>query len=477
MKNSLLKKYFAICSMAVLTSITVLGVVLLVCAAQYFERDKYVMLERNARQASAITADNFQQNSGRRIDWELIQIYYAVLGSVVDSEILIVNPSGEVIYVGDRTAHESAVNINLVNKTVADGIYGETGTLGGFFYEKRYTVGVPMISGDMLLGVVFSSVSAAGLNDFMISVSKMFLVSAAIVLSVALIALYFVSQELVKPLQQMSTAAKMFSKGDFSVRLPVSGYDEIGQLAMAINNLAGSLSTNENVRRTFIANVSHELKTPMTTIAGFIDGILDGTIPEGDRDRYLRIVSEEVKRLSRLVRSMLDMARIEAGEIALHPKIFDINDIVCKTIFTFEYRIEQKNLEIQGLDVGKVMVDADQDLIYQVIYNLIDNAVKFVNDGGCISFFYRRDENSMTMTIRNTGEGISKEELPRLFDRFYKSDKSRSGDKSGVGLGLHIVKTIINYHNGEILVRSVQGRYTEFEFTIPQNQQKLAAEK
>ena len=256
------------------------------------------------------------------------------------------------------------------------------------------------------------------------------------------------------------------------MRVPVEGYDEVSKLAMAFNTMASSLAAQDQTSRSFIANVSHELKTPMTTISGFIDGILDGTIPEEKQRHYLTIVSEEVKRLSRLIKSMLNIAKIEAGEMVIKPVPVDINDIVCRTVFTFEKAIEEKRLDIRGLDVDKIMVEADPDLIHQVVYNLIDNAVKFVNEGGYIEFSYTVDTAMTYIGVKNSGQGLTKEEVPRVFDRFYKTDKSRSLDKNGVGLGLHIVRSIINLHSGDIMVRSVEGEYCEFVFSLPTLHQK-----
>lgn len=170
----------------------------------------------------------------------------------------------------------------------------------------------------------------------------------------------------------------------------------------------------------------------MTSIAGFIDGILDGTIPPEKERHYLSIVSDEVKRLSRLVRSMLNIAKIEAGEMKLKPTVFDVNEVVLSSIFTFEQTIDAKHLEIKGLDAGKIMVEADEDLIHQVVYNLLENAVKFVNEGGYIEVSYTVDPKRTYINIKNSGEGIPKDEISKVFDRFYKTDRSRSIDKTGV---------------------------------------------
>ena len=205
----------------------------------------------------------------------------------------------------------------------------------------------------------------------------------------------------------------------------------------------------------------------MTSIAGFIDGILDGTIGPDKQAHYLRIVSDEVKRLSRLVRSMLNLSRIEAGELKVQTTQFDVLEVICETVFSFEQSINQKRLDIRGLDNDKVMVEADPDLIHQVVYNLIENAVKFVNEGGYLEFSFNSDSRMTYVGVRNSGEGLAKDEIPRVFDRFYKTDRSRGMDKNGVGLGLYLVRSIINLHGGDIIVKSTPGEYTEFIFSVP----------
>ena len=339
--------------------------------------------------------------------------------------------------------------------------------MGEIYKSSYYTVGVPLrLTDGRIAGVVFASSTAQGLTDFMGEILKMFLLSALVMMVVTFVLVYFVSNNLVRPLQEMLKATETFAKGDFTVRVPVDERDEIGRLSMAFNNMAASLAQQETVRRSFIANVSHELKTPMTSIAGFVDGILDGTIPPEKERHYLTIVSDEVKRLSRLVRSMLNIAKIEAGEMTLKPTVFDINEVVLSSIFTFEQTIETKQLDIRGLDAGKIMVEADEDLIHQVVYNLLENAVKFVNVGGYVEVSYTVDPKRTYINIKNSGEGIPKDEISKVFDRFYKTDRSRSIDKTGVGLGLHIVRSIVNLHQGEVIVRSVEGEFCEFSFSV-----------
>ncbi|MEG2143859.1 MAG: HAMP domain-containing sensor histidine kinase, partial [Oscillospiraceae bacterium] len=212
---------------------------------------------------------------------------------------------------------------------------------------------------------------------------------------------------------------------------------------------------------------SLELRTPMTSIGGFIDGMLDGTIEPENYGKYLRIVSDEVKRLSRMVISMLNISKIEAGEMKLNPSTIDISEIMCRTVLGFEYIINEKNINIEGLDSEKNYALADADMVSQICYNLIENAVKFTQESGVISVRYEHVGKMLKIAVRNSGDGIDKEEIPKLFDRFYKSDRSRSVNKKGVGLGLNIVKSLVNLHGGNITVKSVSGEYAEFEFTLP----------
>ena len=198
-----------------------------------------------------------------------------------------------------------------------------------------------------------------------------------------------------------------------------------------------------------------------------VDGLLDGTIPKEQERYYLKIISSEVHRLARLVRSMLNLAKIEAGELKPNLQYFSVLEPIVDTLVTFEPRLEEKQIEIRGLDVDRVTLYADNDLVHQVMYNLIENAIKFVDKGGYIEFHFEPEGNMTSISIRNSGEGLSEDELPLVFDRFYKTDKSRGLDKTGVGLGLNIVRSIIKLHGGKIMVRSVKNEYTEFVFTLP----------
>ena len=478
LKKSLFNRYFALCSAVTLATLTIMGGLIIGFSASYFSETSKDSLRKNAEQAAAITLSGMESYGYQKIPVSTVQNGYRIISSTTETQIFLVSLEGQTLICseGENCNHRTYSISQDVMETAISGEYNESGTLGGIYDNSHYTVGIPIVYEDTILAVLFASTEATDVWYFIMDLMDIIFFCALIATAVSSVAIYFVTARMTKPLREMAAAAKSFSTGDFTVRVPAEGEDEIAQLARSFNHMADSMADLESVRRSFIANVSHELKTPMMTIGGFIDGILDGTVPEEKRKQYLEIVSEEVKRLSRLVKSMLSIARIEAGDMKLNPTDFDINELVCRTVFAFEQKIEEKKLEILGLESDEVFVNADNDLIHQVVYNLIDNAVKFANEGGCISFSYSVKDGSVFVSVKNTGNGIAQQELPRLFDRFYKTDKSRSLDKSGVGLGLYIVQTIVNQHKGDLLVKSVEGEYTEFSFSLPETDPKIVRE-
>lgn len=388
------------------------------------------------------------------------------------------SPSADVILndrYADRIKTESLIPSDVISTTIHDGKYFARTTLNGIYNEDKYVAAYPIYytRNNEIYGIVIVSTDTSDVSIFTDMVLKLFILSAIAALGVSFLAIGLFSYNLVKPLKQMAQAAKQFAKGDFSVRVSETSNDEIGELAVSFNNMAESLSSSEVTRRSFIANVSHELKTPMTTIAGFIDGILDGTIPPEKNTYYLQIVSKEVKRLSRLVKSMLDLSRLDNGELKLNYKTFDLLSTLVTILITFEQEIDKKNIEIRGLEnISPKKIYGDKDLIHQIVYNLIENAVKFTDEGGYIEFDISENNSRTDFMIKNSGTGIKKTEIPLVFDKFYKTDKSRSKDKKGLGLGLYLVRSIIRLHGGDITADSVYGEYTEFKFYIPKKGKK-----
>ena len=316
-------------------------------------------------------------------------------------------------------------------------------------------------------GLVFVATDASSINEMWQAMATIFFFTAVVVLVIAFIASSITSLRMIQPLKDMAAMVRRFSNGEFDARVDTEGRkDEVGELGEAFNNMADSLAKSEAKRSEFVANISHELKTPMTTIAGFADGILDGTIPPEQERDYLQVISSETRRLSRLVRRMLDLSRLQSEENVNAQEQFDIVEIMARVLVSLEPKINGKGLDVDAqLPEEPLLVWGDPDAITQVCYNLLDNAIKFSPEGGTLGVQITSKGGKAYVSVRNEGETIPPEELPLLFDRFHKSDKSRSEDRDGVGLGLYIVKTILNNHKETITVTSEEG-ITNFTFTL-----------
>ena len=389
-----------------------------------------------------------------------------------DLRIFVFDSSGNLLIYSDEnslpmlTAGLGEAQLSKLVK--AESVFGHD-NMGGVLRERYLYHGEPVMDnmGRNVVGSVFAFSSSRGVEALVISTVKTIVLASLWVFLAALVAVYFMSERIIGPLKDMSRAAKSYAAGNFDIRIPVRGEDEVAELAVAFNQMATSLQSLEEMRRSFLANVSHDLKTPMTTIAGFIDAILSGAIPPENQNEYLERIKSEVLRLSRLVRQLLDLSRIQAGDRKFEFVSFDICEVGRQILLSFEQKIDEKKLDVEfNCDDDRMRVLADKDAIHQILYNLCDNAVKFSNVGGKLRFDVYAKDKKIHVSVYNEGQGIPKEDLPFVFERFYKSDKSRGLDKSGVGLGLYISKTIIDAHGETISVDSDQGKYCRFEFTL-----------
>ncbi len=479
MFKSVFSKYFVSISAIIMSSFLVMTTIQVLLFTRSVAQDKRTLLTENAgniARHTAISAVESQTQGAGGVSYRLDQAgmnqFLTMMSDAIDAMIFVTDDNGRVLLASGAQA-DGAVGstaLSATARTIGDrpGAYFEVGNLGGLAKERQYTAASPVRINTKVLGYVFVSCAATTVGQTLSANWQIYVMSTLGTLVLTFIVVYLMTYRIVSPLRRMAAATRRFAKGDFSVRVKVDGNDEVAELASALDHMATSLSSLETMRRSFIANVSPELKTPMTTIAGFVDGMLDGTIPPDQQSHYMKIVADEVKRLSRLVRSMLDLSRIDSGQLKMTAVRLNLTEIVGSVLVTFEQRIEQKRLQITGLeDQGDIAVNGDHDLLGQVVYNLIDNAVKFTNEGGTIEIRLFQTAGRVQCRIRNTGAGIPAEEMPQLFDRFYKSDRSRSLDKNGLGLGLYIVKTVIDLHHGQITVRSVEGEYTEFAFWLP----------
>lgn len=340
------------------------------------------------------------------------------------------------------------------------------GTMDDTLHDKYYIAGRRVNLGGSE-GYLFAATPVHALAVYIRSILTMFLLSSAVILIVCGILCMVLARRITWPIEQISQAAKRLGGGDFTARAPVTGCQELADFATTFNNMAGRLQNIDNSRGQFMGNIAHELRTPMTSIKGFIDGMLDGTIPESEYKHYLGVVSQETGRLARLVQNMLDITKLESGEVKGTPKNYDIWSTVTDVVLSDERRIEDGKIDIQGLGPTGTMVYADPDFIHQVVYNIVDNAIKFTPPDGVIKFDIQQENDMVRVTIENTGDGIAPDALPFVFERFYKEDRSRGLNTRGSGLGLHICKVLINLSGGQIKAESEMGKWCRFTFTLP----------
>lgn len=432
-----------------------------------YKSDMVASAEEVSRTAAAV-GQNDSMNS-----WLLSMIISAISRST-GNHIFITDANGLVMSCSDQTPmckHYGTLLPENIMAEIKNGQETEISTLGGMYTNPRYIVTheITRESDGELMGYVFVTNAPDNILSNWSTFVLIATVIAVLVLCMSLAVSLVYSKRMARPLDEIAAASRKFARGDFSVRVKQQEdpTDEMGALIDSFNKMADSLQNAENRRSEFIANVSHELRTPMTTIAGFADGILDGTIPKDQETKYLTSIRDETRRLSRLVRDMLDASQTRAR--AADPSkrtVFDLTELVLQTLLSFEARATQKNLDVDPqLPENHIMVIADKDAITRVIYNLLDNAVKFAAPGSCLTLRLYRDAQKAYVSIKDIGETIPPDDLPFIFDRFHKSDRSRSLDKDGVGLGLYLVKSIINSHDEDIAVKSEDGA-TEFVFTL-----------
>ena len=389
--------------------------------------------------------------------------------NVTDAQFLICSIDGSVLLTTDPTLEGLVLTIpqEVAAGAMSSDAYTVRTTLGDIYKETHFVVGVPIQTSGTTVGFVLAVTGAQALTTMWRAFIGMFFMTAVTVLLLSFVVSAWVSMRQSRPIREMAEATRRFADGNFDVRMHnYEDITEIAELAESFNNMADSLQETERQRREFIANVSHELKTPMTTIAGYTDGILDGTIPPAQEKEYLRIISDEARRLSRLVRRMLEVSQLQSRDLNRTKAPFDVCESMRRVLISMEKKITDRGLDVEAdIPDSGVMVLGDNDLITQVIYNLLENAAKFARAGSSLYLGVCVSNGKALVSVRNEGDTIPAEEIPLLFERFHKSDKSRSEDKDGVGLGLYVVKTILEQHKEHIAVTSENG-LTTFTFTI-----------
>ena len=390
------------------------------------------------------------------------------IAEAIDSEITVINENGTVFA---STNQIKAVSPDLAKTVLSGKTLSKNGRFGGRYDRFSYIVGIPLKYNDNIIGAIFITTEPSMINRNILSLLLVVITACTVALVIAaLLILNHTKHAVLKPLRDLNNAVLEVASGNLKKRLP-TGNDEIGQLSSSFNHMASSLEQLDNSRSEFISDVSHELRTPMTSITGFVGGILDGTIPPEKSEEYLKIVYAESRRLTKLTNDMLEMSKMNAPQFKLDVTEFDICELIRLCIIQLEQKISEKELELDvTMPDEKLMALADKSSIQRVIINLLDNAIKFSYEKSTVTLSVIKKSGKIYVSVGNLGLGIDEREIGHIFDRFYKTDKSRTGDKLGAGLGLALSKNIMNLHKQELFVESNDtgngSKFTKFTFTL-----------
>lgn len=466
--KTIFSRIFFINVISVLVCIVILGSMQTVLVTNYISRQSEETLKKNGDSIVALIQNNISMESLRSV--------LNGFTRTTQSHIIVVDERGSVLV---NTADSGFVNSvpafipNEFCKAVLTGQRNSViGTMGGIFNETMFTLQVPVPGAEgHAIGAVFISIPIPEQQKMNHELFRILLSSAIVVIVISFLLSYMLAKRFSMPIHNIRNSAKAFAQGHLDARVgeiaTESDIDEIAELGQTFNNMAFELEKVEDIRKAFISDVSHELRTPMTTISGFVYGMLDDTIPKEKQKQYLKIVYDEVTRLSRLVNTFLDISRMQSDKMVMKKSHFDINEAIRLTIIGLERRLEEKRIQVVlNFQTDSCYVFADSDSIKRVLTNLLDNAVKFTNQGGEITVTVKPHMQEVAVSVRNTGCGIPKEQQQMIFERLYKVDQSRSMNKEGTGIGLYLVKSIIRAHGKTITVNSEEGKFAEFTFTL-----------
>ena len=390
------------------------------------------------------------------------------LDTFFSAAVWIINPSGLMIL-------DSRSPVDLENETVVEGFdptitagaVHTVGTFFGAFDEDHISVLAPIASNFRINGYVALHYPMSGIAasaNALLNISYLMLL---VVFLLSLIILIFFTTMVYMPLRKITVATEQYANGNMHYEFAVDSEDEMGYLAASLSYMASEIARAGDDQKKFIANVSHDFRSPLTSISGYLEAMRDGTIADGDYGKYIDILINETERLTKLTNSLLTLNNLNMRGMFLDKTVFDINQIIRDTAASFEGTCRKKKLSIELILTDGVGVRADKDKIQQVLYNLLDNAIKFSHREGVITIETTEKHQKILVSVVDNGVGIPKNELKLVFDRFFKSDSSRGRDRRGTGLGLAITKEIINAHDEHINVISTEGVGTEFIFSLP----------
>ena len=436
---------------------------------EHLLNEKAAALYKEATLISTHYADNFYRASLEAGD---VRDQLEAIDTFTQAAIWIINPDGELLYNSTDTSvdEQNTVVIKHFNPTDTGSDYYMVGRFYDSFEEDVLSVFSPINSNFRVQGYVVMHYSIENIERSRDSLMNIYYLALLIMFVLSLLVLLVFTIVVYRPLRKITRATEEYADGNLTHTIEVNKDDEIGHLAASLNYMASELSKGEDNQKQFIANVSHDFRSPLTSIKGYIEAMEDGTIPPEMMGKYLKIVLNETERLTKLTNSLLSLNNLNTRGMHLDISDFDINAVIKNTAATFEGTCKAKRIRFKLVLCGeKLFVTADMGKIQQVLYNLIDNAIKFSEQGSDIKLETSEKNDTVFVSVKDSGIGIPKESQKLVFDRFYKTDLSRGKDKKGTGLGLAITKEIINAHHENINVISTVGVGTEFIFTLPRS--------
>ena len=439
-------------------------------------RDHFIKdyAERFYSEANLIASTYASELYNSEIDLETVKKQIDALSLYLNASIQIINPSGRLILDTQTKINvEDVVSIENFDPTIMGNSYYVVDRFFGTFEKEQLTVIAPITSDYKVKGYVVIHYAIREIERTSNKLTSIFLLTFVILFLLSMIILIFFTEIVYVPLRKITHATEQYASGNMHYEFQVDSDDEIGYLAACLNYMASEIARSEDDQKKFVANVSHDFRSPLTSIKGYLEAMLDGTIPPETYEKYLGIVLNETERLTKLTNSLLTLNNLNTKGMLLDKTDFDVNGVIRNIAASFEGSCLKKKIAIEVVLTGEEMyVNADMEKIKQVIYNLLDNAIKFSHHDSVIKIETTEKKNKIFVSVKDSGIGIPKDDLKLIWDRFYKSDLSRGKDKKGTGLGLSIVKEIINSHNENINVISTEGVGSEFVFSLPMSKKK-----
>lgn len=465
--KTLFSKFFAIIEAVLLGAMICIAVFSFNFLGRYVISNQASSFQETAERLSQMTAMALE-NSGETAE-AFLQFNITSVSDFSKCSVSIIDSSRQIFR--EQLPDPSGISVKALDDTLLTNIlsgenYQYIGKIPKADNQLALVVSSPIFYRGQAIGASVITVPMPQVQHARYEIMTVMMWFFILSMLLATIVSFFLARHIIKPVRQLNAAAKSIADGDFKMRVSEEAAGELGELTQTFNKMTESLENLENMRSSFISNVSHELRTPMTTITGFIEGILDGTVPEERQKEYLEIVLGESRRLSKLVSGLLLSSRIEQGKMP-EMKPFDFTESMRVGIIQFEKALTEKRIEVSAnFETDPMCAYGDRDSIRQVITNLLDNAVKFTPAEGKIQIDMKKKGALIYTSVTNSGPGIPPEDLSRIWERFYKTDKSRSEDKAGVGLGLSLVKAILTQHGQTIEAESTPGEFTRFTFTL-----------